>query len=72
MVIKKGGEIMAGKSQIGGKSHKGRQHVAHERKYKKQADRTRRNKEKAWKKHLANHPKDGVAKAAIQRLMGTF
>jgi hypothetical protein len=60
------------KQQIGGKNAKGRQHVHHEGKYRKQVDRTRRNKEKAWKKHLANHPNDKVAKADIMRLMGAF
>jgi hypothetical protein len=46
------------KSASGGGSKKGRQHVAHQKKCLKQKDRTRKNKEKAWKSHLENHPND--------------
>lgn len=56
-----------GKS-ISGKSAKGRQHVARQRKYQKQFERTAKNKERAWKKHLANHPKDLQAREQIKKI----
>jgi hypothetical protein len=58
------------KVKVGGASKKGRQHVAHARKYQRQTIRTAKNKEKSWKLHLRKHPNDEVAKENIQRLMG--
>ncbi len=58
--------------KIGGSSKKGRQHAAHVGKYRRQADRTAKNKNKAWKAHLKLHPNDLVAKTNIERLMGAF
>ena len=48
-----------GKSKSGS-SAKGRQsgHNKATGKYVRQRARTAKNKEKRWKKHLANHPKD--------------
>lgn len=63
---------MGARSSIGGSSKKGRQHVAHERKYVKQKDRTAKNKERAWKRHLKNHPNDMRAKEDIKRVRGTM
>ena len=59
--------ISKSKSKVGGSSKKGRQHVVHTRKYQKQKDRTSKNKEKAWSKHLAKHPKDMKAKEDIKK-----
>lgn len=39
----------------------------HKVKYAKQAIRTANNKEKAWKGHLAGHPKDLKAKEDIKK-----
>mgnify|MGYP001608226789 CR=1 FL=1 len=63
--------IKTSKSKIGGASKKGRQHIVHQEKYRKQADRTSKNKIKAWTSHLRNHPKDVVAKENIKRITGT-
>ncbi len=52
---------------IGG-SKKGRQHVVHQEKYRKQSYRTAENKEKARKKHLEKHPNDLMAKVKIKKL----
>ena len=49
-------------------SKKGRQHVAHQGKYKRQFDRTARNKTKARKEHLEKHPNDLIAKKPIKGL----
>lgn len=49
----------------GGSSAKGRQHANHKGKYLKQLGRTAKNKEKAWKLHLANHPNDKRAATSI-------
>jgi hypothetical protein len=54
----------------GGASKKGRQHVAHERKYQKQFTRTAKNKENAWSRHLAKHPKDLRAREQIKKVRG--
>lgn len=35
-------------------------------KYAKQFDRTYRNKEKAWKKHIKKYPNDAAAKEQIR------
>ena len=43
-------------------------HHAFTGKFKAQAIRTARNKEKAWKRHLANHPNDLQAKKDIGRV----
>jgi hypothetical protein len=64
--------VSKSKSKVGGSSKKGRQHAVHIKKYLKQADRTSKNKNRAWKKHLSNHPKDLVAKKDLERLMGKF
>jgi hypothetical protein len=64
--------VSKSKSKIGGASKKGRQHQAHLKKYLKQADRTSKNKNRAWKRHLKEHPNDIVAKKDIERLMGKF
>ena len=56
--------------KMGGSSKKGRQHTAHGRKYLKQMDRTQKNKEKAWKKHLKTHPNDVVARKNIEKVRG--
>jgi hypothetical protein len=55
---------MASKS---GSSKKGRQHSAHQEKYRKQSIRTNRNKEKAREKHLNKHPQDLQAKKQIEQ-----
>jgi len=60
------------KQKIGGASKKDRQHVHHAHKCLRQFDRTSKNKDKAWKAHLANHPNDKVAAANIKRVMGAF
>ena len=65
-------KVSKSKAKVGGSSKKGRQHVAHARKYLKQMDRTASNKNKAWKLHLKNHPNDVVAQKNIERLMGKF
>lgn len=49
-------------------SKKGRQHVAHQRKYLKQFDRTAKNKARARKRHLEKHPNDLMAKKLIKDL----
>ena len=36
-------------------------------KYLKQFDRTYKNKEKAWAKHLKKYPNDGTAKEEIKK-----
>ena len=61
-----------GTGKVGGSSKKGRQHATQGGKYLKQTDRTRRNKEKAWKKHLKKNPTDAKARINIERLMGKF
>jgi len=61
-----------GTGKVGGSSKKGRQHSTHGNKYLKQTDRTRRNKEKAWKKHLKKNPTDAKARINIERLLGKF
>jgi hypothetical protein len=60
---------------LSGKSHKGRQHVNHAKKYLRQWMKTSKNKAKAWAKHLRNHPNDkdaqkniGVAKEKVRKL----
>jgi hypothetical protein len=60
------------KAKIGGASKKGRQHVAHQKKYSRQFDRTAKNKAKAWASHLAVHPNDLVAKERIKAIRGAF
>ena len=57
-------------SSKGGSSKKGRQHEKHKMKCLRQKDRTSKNKNKAWKRHLQNHPNDLVAIKNIERLMG--
>jgi len=57
--------ITKSKSKVGGSSKKGRQHATHGRKYQRQFDRTAKNKERAWSKHLASHPNDLIAKGNI-------
>lgn len=52
-------------SSKSGSSAKGRQHANHKGKYLKQWTRSSKNKEKAWKAHLANHPNDKMAKESI-------
>jgi hypothetical protein len=59
------------KSKTAG-SKKGRQHDRHKMKCMRQFDRTSKNKNKAWKLHLKNHPNDVVAKKNIERVMGVF
>ena len=49
-------------------SKKGRQNVAHKGKYLRQFDRTARNKARARKKHLKNHPNDVMARKLIENL----
>jgi hypothetical protein len=59
--------IKTKKSKVGGSSKKGRQSAVHVRKYQRQFDRTAKNKEKAWNKHLKIHPNDLVAKELITK-----
>ena len=56
---------MGAKSK-GGVSKKGRQHVAHEKKYQKQFSRTAANKEKAWDRHINKYPKDLLSLSQIK------
>jgi len=58
------------KVKVGGGSKKGRQHGTHERKYSRQFDRTAKNKENAWSRHLAKHPKDLQAREQIKKARG--
>jgi hypothetical protein len=55
-----------------GKKKKGAQgrQGTHGKKYLIQMERTAKNKEKAWKKHLKKHPTDDKARINIERLRG--
>lgn len=55
------------KQKVGGSSKKGRQHVVHQKKCQKQFYATAQNKEKAWTRHLKNHPNDAKAKEFIPK-----
>lgn len=48
------------KQKIGGSSKKGRQNMVNKStgKYVRQAKRTEKHKQVAWKKHLEKHPND--------------
>lgn len=59
--------IMKKRIRVGGGSKKGRQHIVHEGKYRKQTMRTAKNKEKSWANHLLNHPHDLQAKQQIAK-----
>jgi len=48
------------------KGPKARRQMTNRNKYLRQWARTAKNKEAAWKKHLANHPNDIQAKLAIE------
>lgn len=63
---------MTGQAKVGGSSKKGRQHGANSKKYLKQFDRTSKNKNNSWKKHLKKNPTDLVARKNIERLRGKF
>ena len=56
--------------KAGKTSHKGRQRVHHKEvgKYIRQAARTLRNKLRAWKAHLEQHPNDLQFKKVYNRL----
>jgi len=56
-------------TKAGGKSKKGKQTNTNESKYKRQQMRTVENKVKAWKKYLAENPKDEQNKKVIEKLL---
>jgi len=56
------------KRRTSGKNSKDRQHYHHAEKYRRQLIRTRKNKERAWTRHLAKHPLDVKAKENIKRV----
>lgn len=56
----------------GGSSKKGRQHGAHSKKYLKQWEKTARNKENAWKRHLEKYSNDKKAKEDIKKAKETL
>jgi hypothetical protein len=56
-----------GTTKQGGKSKKTRQHVKNEGKYKVQAQRTAKNKERAWAKHIDRFPNDKKAIEEIKK-----
>ena len=51
---------------------KARRHHQHLGKYLRQKNRTAKNKEKKWNKHLLIHPNDLQAKRKIKELMVGF
>jgi hypothetical protein len=49
-------------------SKKDRQHSHNAEKYRQQKFKTTANKERTWKRHLLNNPKDLQAKKEIERI----
>ncbi len=67
-------EVKTPKTRTSGKSKKGRSSAKHNAsgKYVRQARRTAKNKEKAWKKHLIKHPNDVGNKKILEEKLRTI